>query len=330
MIRDRVRSRLGHAGLGLLMVALAAGLLRAQTTKFEQARNDLYKQAIERQKQLGLDKNQTKLFADYPCPELPLFKPVDVAPGGSIPLSVMGKFRPNTTFLVDNDGATLTGTATATTYTGRLAMAPNQGPGFVHLYAFTPVSNGYAFVPVAFVNSPYSLDLRGTNGWTIKAVPAAKTFTVTERNAALEYRVEFYKQNETKPFETMIGRLRYDAGSAVTQELNINLEQAASGATAEMQELTKKMMDVQAFMKMSQAEQKALTDRMSALQDQMMKEMTASVSNPGAAQKKQDDFGCTMVRLRPVQSGVSGLASCGKNVGNAGTLNVTGTMALAR
>jgi hypothetical protein len=47
-------------------------------------------------------------------------------------------------------------------------------------------------------------------------------------------------------------------------------------------------------------------------------------------QKKQDDFGCRMIRISPAQGGtVSGTVSCGRNVTN-GQLSVTGTMAAAR
>jgi hypothetical protein len=311
----------------VLMLSLAGGLLRAQSQKFEQARNALNDQAQAQQKQQGLSGDRAKLFSQYPCPEIPLVKTQQVAPGAAVPIVLNGKFPKGTTLLSDHDGAALLGTLAGNTFTGRLTVAPNQLPNYVHVYAFTPVSHGFTMTPVAFIGSVYSFDVRGQNGWTIKATPTASAWQVSDQNAVLPYRVEFYRQNEVKPFETMDAQLSYSSGSTPTNEINMNLQAAASGAAAEMQALSKKMSDTQSFLKLSQAEQTALVNRMGQLQQQMMKEMMTGVSDPAAMQKKQDDFGCHNLTLRAGQSGsVSGTVQCGRNVNN-GSLTVNGTMA---
>jgi hypothetical protein len=314
----------------LLTIALAAGLLRAESVKFNQAREALYNQSLVKQKELGV--KPAELYTKYPCPEIQLTKVLDVKPGATTSVTANGKFPPGTVFLSDLDGAALAGTATSTTYSGRLTVAAGLLPTFVHLYAFNPVSMGYTFVPVAFINSVYRFDLKGANGWNVKAIPTAPGFKLSDGSAALPYRVEFYRANESKPFETLNGTLNYSAGAPASSEISVNLQPGAGNAQAEVEELTRKMSDTQAFLKLPEQEQNALFERITALSDQMVKDMTAQMAvDPAVRQKQQDDFGCSQLTLQSAPAGaVSGRVSCGRNVATKGILNVTGTLAVSQ
>jgi hypothetical protein len=80
---------------------------------------------------------------------------------------------------------------------------------------------------------------------------------------------------------------------------------------------------------LTDAQRSDLTVRMVQAQQRMMEELMNT--DPAAAQKKIDDFGCRMVQLYPGEGGaVEGGIVCGKNFAPGGSLQVTGTMTLVK
>jgi hypothetical protein len=317
-----------RAATVVLGLALAAGLVRAANSKFNAARGALQKQWAAEQQKLGLNpldtKAREKLFAAYPSPEITLCKVVEVQPDGQAVLELQGKFPEGTVFLADNDAVDLTNaTVTAGQFKATVKAAPGQGPGFVNVHAYAPVSGGHVQCGAVFVSTLYSYDLKASNGWAIKATPEAKAFTRKDRNASATYRVAFYKGGEAKPFETVSGNLSLSPGYAPGADLSVPLREGPSGATGELMEIQKKMQDPESFMKMTDKEREAVMERMQALTEKMMKEQQAAIADPAAMQRKEDEFGCRYMTLKTSADGAaSGTMTCGRNIGS---LSLTGT-----
>jgi hypothetical protein len=309
-------------------VALAAGLVRAANNKkYNDALDGLRKQWAAEQQKRGLNpldtKSREKLFAENPSPEIKLCKVVEVQPDGSAVVEISGKFADGTAFLSDNDAVDLVApTVAGGQFKATVKAAPGQGPGFVNIHAYSPVSGAHAQCPAVFVNTMYAYDLKAGNGWTIKASPEAKTYTRKDSNASVQYQVTFYKAGESKPFETMNGTFNLSPGYGPGADMSVSLNEAASGAMAELTEIQKKMQDPQAFMKMSDKERDEVMARMEALTEKMLKEQQAALADPAAMQRKEDEFGCRHLTLKTSSDGAAtGSVSCGKNLGS---LNLTG------
>jgi hypothetical protein len=259
-----------------------------------------------------------------------------VLPGSSLTVTVRGAFPAGTTILSERDGVTLSGAAlSTTTYAARLTIPPDEGPGFVRIWAFTPkgISGPTA---VALVDTLYRFDLKSPNGYTVKVVPLEKTFTIYDANnkrAHVKYQAEFYKPGESKPFETGTGDQTFYEDDAPFEShtqyarLDIDVSQSPTSPEAEFEALGQKMGDP----KTTEAERNALMARMGELQRKMMEAMTKGLqTDPASLNKKQDDFGCGTIQLFPSRGGVvEGRIACGQNF-NGGELKVTGTMTQLR
>ena len=316
----------------IVVVVLAVGssvvLVRAAslTTKYNTEVQRLRQEWRSQQQAEGLagSEQQKALYGKYPTPELKLAKAVPVAPGQSAKLSVTGRFAPNTAFLMENDQITLAGgAATGSAFTASVTAAPDAMPGFGRLFAYAPVSGAWTAVAAVFVGTPPTFDLAASNGWVVKVVPQAKAFAISESSASVPYVAEFYKPGETAPFETASGSWTIDGSQSPSADLALSLSSgAASGAMAEMEAIQRQMGDVNAFMKMTDAQRDALMARLEKVTEQMSKDAEAMMADPAAAQRKQNAFGCQYLRLEQAGATVSGSISCGKDVGN---LQVTGT-----
>jgi len=268
------------------------------------------------------------LYAKYPTPELTLGTVVQVAPGGSAPLTVTGTFSPQTTFLVPNDQLTLEApTVAAGRFSATVKAAPDAVPAFVRVLAYTPVSGAWRDVPAVLVGTPPSFALTASNGWTIALVPQAPAFKVEGSGASVAYKAEFRKPGESAPFEVAMGTVTLDAQHSPTTEWSFSLASAESGsAMAEMQEIQAQMSDPQAFMRMSDAQREALMARLEKVTERLGQEAQAALNDPSVMQRKQDAFGCQHLTLVLASPTVSGTVSCGKDVGR---LTLTGTRAAA-
>jgi len=314
----------------VVCLSLAGGaVLLAQSQKFQAERNRLHQEAMAAQRARGIKNENDPQLQKYPAVAIPPGQVQKVLPGGSVAVAFAGKLPAGVMILSDRDGAVLAGSAlTATSFSSRVTVGPSEGPGFIKLWAFTPVSFESTSIPVAFIDATYRFDLKSANGITIKASPAARTFTIdaANKNATLAYHVEFYKPGESKPFETRVGTMSYTAGDDPRTRLDISLTEAASSAQAEYEELSQKLYDP----KLTDAQRDALAERVAKAQQRMMEEIMKPAANPAAAQKKVDDFGCYILQVYPGANGVvRGMTVCGRNF-NAGRLETTGTMTLVK
>jgi hypothetical protein len=312
----------------LVFASLAANVaLSAQSAKFQAEMNRLNAEFAAAAKAKGL-KFDEGLSATYPAPELRPVKVQKVTPGGSIAVTISGKFPAGAGVLSQRDGAVLSGGAmTAASYSARLTVGASEPPGFVQLYAYAPISFAVSNVPVAFIDTVYSGEFTAANGWTVKLTPKDKSFTIVgDRNASLTYQVDFFKPGETKPAETRIGTQNFSQSDAPASRLNINLTEAKASAQAEFEELSKKLGDP----KLTDAQREALGERMAQAQTRMMEEMVRGASDPAAAQKKVDDFGCRLLQVYPGEgTAVTGNFLCGKNF-SGGMLATKGTLTVVR
>jgi hypothetical protein len=319
-----------------ILISLFAGLagavvLSAQvTTKFRAERRQL-EAAFDVK---GLTEGQilhNQLVNPFASPGIRIQK---VLPGSSLAVTVRGDFPAGTTILSERDGVTLSGAALSTTsYSARLAIPADEGPGFVRLWAFTRIGI-HGPTAVALVDTLYRFDLKSPNGYTVKIAPIEKTFTIADnKRANVKYQAEFYKPGESKPFETVTGDQTFDAAEAPHEShtpyarIDISFNQSTTSPQAEMEDISKKMGDP----KTTEAERNALMARMGEVQRKMIQDITKGLqTDPASLNKKQDDFGCGFMQLYPSRGGVvEGTFGCGKNF-NEGVLKVTGTMTQMR
>jgi hypothetical protein len=312
-----------------------AGVVSAQVTAKFQAEHQRL-QAAGRKNALakGLTEGQllrNALLNPFAKPGTRIQK---VLPGGSVAVTVRGNFPAGTTILSERDGVTISGAAlTTTTYSARLTISPDEGPGFVRLWAFDPIGIEGP-TAVAAVDTLYRFDLKSPSGYTVKIAPVEKTFTVSDNiYAKVKYQAEFYKPGGAKPFETTTGYQTFHVGDAPHEShtpyarLEISVDQSTTSPQAEIEDIGKKMGDP----KTTEAERNALMARMGEVQRKMIEDMTKGLqTDPASLNKKQDDFGCGSLQLYPSKGGVvEGRFSCGKNF-NGGELKVTGTMTQLR
>jgi hypothetical protein len=318
-----------------LFVGMAGAVLSAQVTaKFHAERLRLEAAANKTAAAKGLTEGEilhNRLLNPFASPGIRIQK---VLPGGSLAVTVRGNFPAGTTILSERDGVTLSGAAlSTTTYSARLTIPPDEGPGFVRLWACNPIGIEGP-TAVALVDTLYRFDLKSPNGYTVKVAPIEKTFTISDnKNAKVKYQAEFYKPGESKPFETVTGDQTFYVGNAPLEShtpyarLDIGFYQSTTSPEAEMEAIGKRMGDP----KTTEAERNALMARMGEVQRKILEEMTKGLqTDPASLNKKQDDFGCGSMQLYPGKGGVvEGRFGCGKNF-NGGELKVTGTMTQVR
>lgn len=325
---SRMRSVVGGLVVAVLVIGGTAVLVRAaaMNTRYNAEVQRLRQEWRSQQQAEGLSGSaqQKALYGKYPTPELVLAKVVQVAPGQTAALAATGTFPSGTTFLLENDQVTLGApTVAATRVSATVTAAPDAIPGFARLFAYAPVSGAWKAVPAVFVGTPPTFDLQAGNGWTVKVVPAGKTFTLRGEEASTAYTVDFYKPGEAKPFETASGTLSIDGGRAPSDQWSFSISAGGAGsAMAEMEAIQRQMGDANAFMKMTDAQRDALMAKLESLTERMGKEAEAMMADPAAAQRKQDAFGCQHLSLSLAGATVTGAVSCGKDLGR---LELTGT-----
>jgi hypothetical protein len=315
------------AAIGL---GLAGAVVRGAsgTRKFWEQRNAMSREFQAQQRELGLagGANRAALYKQYPTPEIALCKPVLLAPGATATVSFGGKFAEKTRFLAGNDQVELAeGAVVAGKFTAKATASADALPGFAPIYAFTPVSGAFNACHALFVGPVIAYDLKGDNGWIIKLTPEAKAFTVKDREAVLPYLVSFFKPGEAAPFKKMSSdfTVRQDDEPGKEPSLSLTAHAGDGSPEAELAAIQKKMMDVQAYLKMSPKEQDRLSKRLTELTEQQMK----TLMDPAAqqkAQQEQDDFGCSSLSFQVRDGAVRGWANCGKNVGTRGRVTLSG------
>jgi hypothetical protein len=257
-----------------------------------------------------------------------------VLPGGSISVTVTGDFPAGTTFLSERDAVMISGaTQTTTSYSARLTIPQDEAPGYVRLFAITPVGIE-GFAAVALVDTFYRFDLKSPDGYTVKITPLEKTFTIDNVHASAKYQAEFYKLGQTTPFQTVTGDQSFDPGKGPFEShtpyarIDIGFDKSAGSPEAELEALNKKMSDP----KTPAAERNAAMARMVQIQQTMVEAMTKALkTDPASLNKAQDDFGCGLVQMYPDKGViVDGNIICGSNFHGGNPLKVTGTMERVR
>lgn len=320
-----------HAALiAAIGLGLAGAVVRgaAGNRKFWEQRNAMDRAFQAQQRELGLagGANRAALYKQYPTPEISLCKPIVLAPGASATVSFGGKFAEKTAFLAGNDQVELTdGAVAAGKFTAKATASADAMPGFAPIYAFTPVSGAYNACHALFLGPVIAYDLKGDNGWTIKLTPEAKAFTMKDHQAVLPYLVAFFKPGEDAPFKKMSSEFTVRQEDEPGKEPYLSLMPHAGDGSpeAEIAAIQKKMMDVQAYLKLSPKEQDRLTTRLTQLTEQQMKTLMDPVAQQ-KAQQEQDDFGCSSLSFQVRDGAVRGSVNCGKNVGTRGRIALTG------
>ena len=319
----RQASRRAH---GVLVMMLAIGvtgaLVRAAglTSKYDAEMKRLRGEWRAAQQAEGLDPNRgaKTLYGKYPTPEITLCKPVVIAPGGSAPITLGGKFPAGTTFLIDHDQVTLTaGAGSASRYAATAAVAADAQPAFARVFAYAPVSGAWNRCGAVVIGAAPAFTLTASNGWTIALSPEGKSWTTTADSASMVYRAEYFKPGSTTPFEKMTGTLMLSTNDAPGGGHTFNMQPGNTGsAMQEYQELVAKMGDPSAFLKMSAKERAAFEKKMEEVGDRMTREMEAMAANPTALIEKQAQFGCGSIDVSISGADASGQVSCGQKVGS--------------
>lgn len=324
--RQSIAPWIRTAAIVALGLGMAGAVVRAgSATKFFQKRAELQRELRAEQQRLGLAgrENQKALYAQFPTPEITLCKAQVVAPGASAPVAIGGKFAEKTVFLAANDDVTLEGTLAAGKFTGTATVAAEAGPGWAPIHAIVPVSGANRSCGALFVGPVTAYEFKGDNDWTVKVTPAAKAFTIAEKQASLGYNVTFFKDGEAKPFKTMAATLTVRESDQQSNNTFMSLDPSGEPGSpaAELADIQRKMSQPDAYKKLGPAEFSRLGDRMGKLIDAQSKEQSA----PGWAekqQKEQDDFGCRTISFSFRGGEVNGNVSCGKNVGRSGSIRL--------
>jgi hypothetical protein len=310
-------------GLGMAGAVVRAG----SATKFWEKRAAMQRELRAEQQRLGLNgsANQKALYSQFPTPEITLCKPVVIAPGGSSPVALGGKFMDKTAFLAANDDVTLDGTLAAGKFTGTATVAADAGPGWAPVHAIAPVSGANRSCGAIFVGPVTAYEFKGDNGWTIKMTPQAKAFSLAEQEASLPYAVTFFKDGEAKAFKTMAGSITLRQSDNPSRDIfmSLNPSGAAGSPEAELAEIQRKLSQPDAFKKLGMNEISRLSDRMGKLMEAQMKDMSSPGYNE-RMQKEQEAFGCQSIAFSLKPGGVTGNVSCGRSVGQNGHVKLTG------
>jgi hypothetical protein len=320
--------------ISLFAGVAGAAVLSAQiTTKFRAERERIEEAIGRNQNAKGLTEGEilhNRLLNPFASSGVRIQK---VLPGGSVAVTVRGDFPAGTMILSERDGVAISGAAlSTTTYSARLTIPPDEGPGFVRLWGFTPLGIEGP-IAVALVDTLYRFDLKSANGYTVKVAPVEKTFTFADNKyARVKYQAEFYKPGDAKPFQTVVGDETFDPDKAPYEShtpyarLDISFSYSTTSPQAEIEAITGKMNDP----KTTAAERNDLLVRLVAIQQKMLEGLTKLQTDPASLDKEQDDFGCGLLQLYPSRGGaVEGVIICGKNF-NDGALKVTGTMTQLR
>ena len=307
----------------LLGALLAFGIARAANSHYAERRSAFFEDQAAERKRLGLtDWQQVK--AKYPTPEITLCRAARVTPGATGEVTVRGKFVPGSKFLFENDVVEVVKeSATATEYHATVKVPAGAGPSYSPLHVFAAVSGIEASppCPAVYIGGKYEWEFTAQNGWRIKLHPKGDSFP-KEGTEATPYTAEFYRGNETKPFEVREFGLGL-VGPLYGNSYSGGLEQSAApgDAAADMEQLMKKAFDPST----SESERAKLMERVAEAQQAMMSKM----SDPKAMQQQQQEqqnkdaeFGCKNMQFSDSADSVEGRISCGQKVG---TISIKGT-----
>jgi hypothetical protein len=314
--------------VGLLLVF---GIARASTSRYVERRNAIFQSLATEQQRLGLT-DRVQLFAKYPSPEITLCRAARVAPGATGEVAVSGKFIAGTKFLFENDDVDVVQEKpTASDYHATVRAPSGIGPSVAFLHAFTPVSGGEAKCTALYIGGRYEWEFTAQNGWRIQLHPKEAFHSEGGSSSPVSvYRAEFYRGNESKPFEVRELRLglegalyqnSYGGSLQETQETPGN----QGSSQADLQKMAQRLSDPS----LSAQERAQLMQRLSEASQQMMQQQQGAIqkmSDPNylqEQQQKQAEFGCQNMNFNLKAGVAEGQIACGQKVGR---LPVKGTM----
>jgi hypothetical protein len=296
------------------------GIARAASSHYVERRNAFYQSQEAERKRLGLaDWAQVK--AKYPTPEITLCRAIHMAPGTTGEVTVRGKFSPGSGFLFENDDVEIVKeSATATEYHATVRVPAGIGPTYSPLHVIAAVSGIEASppCPAVYVGGKYEWDFTAQNGWLIKLSPRGDTFPKNGAEGVAYYTAQFYRANESKPFEVRDFNLglggplygsNYSGGFQQTEG-----GQGGQGDQASMEQLMKKAFDPST----SSEEREKLMQKVVEAQQAMMSKMSdqkAMMQQQQEQMKKDAEFGCKNMNFNANADPVEGQISCGQNVG---------------
>lgn len=308
-------SRWSAVLLGALVVF---GIARAANSHYAQLRSAFYESQEAERKRLGLT-DWAQVKAKYPTPEITLCHAARVVPGATGEVMVRGKFVLGSKFLYENDIVEVVKeSATATEYHATVRVPAGVGPGYSPLHVFAAVSGIEASppCPAVYIGGKYEWEFTAQNGWRIKLHPKGDSFP-KDGVQATPYTAEFYRGNETKPFEVR----EFDLGLGGTLYGNsysggFAEASSQSGSMADMEQIMKKLYDPNT----SPEERERLAQRMADAQQQMMNPANAMKAQQ-EQQQKDAEFGCKNMHFNDGADSVDGQISCGQKVG---TISIKG------
>ena len=297
-------------------ILLVFGIARASNSHYAELRTAFFESQAGEREHLGLT-DRKQISARYPTPEITLCHPAHLTPGTTVNLLVRGKFVPGSKFLFENDAVEVVKeNATATEYQATLRVPSSVGPGYSPLHVFAAVSGYEATCPAVYIGGKYEWEFTVQNGWRIKLHPAGDTFPTEGSAPEVKYTAEFYRANESKPFEVRefsLGLKGTLYGNAYSGGLTQSASASGGSAGLDMQKIMQKLMDPNT----SPQERQELAKHMGDLQQRMLQQ-TQSVT-----QQAQEDakFGCQNLNFSANADPVEGQVSCGPN----GTLAIKGS-----
>lgn len=311
-----VHKQLSKWTAALVAVLVVFGIARAANSHYVERRSAFYQSLDGERKRLGLT-DRARLKAQYPTPEISLCHAAHVAPGGTANVLVKGKFSVGSKFLFENDDVEVVNEhATATEYTATVRAVAGAGPEYSPLHVFAAVSGIEAVCPAVYIGGKYEWDFTAQNGWKIKVVAKSDPFPKDGEDPVARYTAEFYRPNESKPFDVRDLRLGL-SGPLYGNNYGGALDVAAGSAgdpMADMQALMAKLYDP----KTSEAERQQLAQKMSQVSEQM----TQQGSQMQQKAQQENDYGCKSISFGTGADPVEGKLTCGSKVGN---LPVKGT-----
>ena len=310
----------------VLSALVIFGIARAANSHYMERRSAFYESQVAERKRLGLtDWGQVK--AKYPTPEITLCRAAHVAPGTTAEVTVRGKFVPGSKFLFENDVVEVVKeSATATEYHATVRVPAGVGPGYSPLHVLAAVSAIEASppCPAVYIGGKYEWEFTAQNGWRIKLHPKGDSFP-KDGMESTPYTAEFYRGNETKPFEVrefglgIVGPLYGNSYSGGFAEASNQ-----SGAMPDMEQIMKKLSDPN----LNPEERDRLTQQMMEAQvkameaQQKMMDPANMMKAQQQQQQKDAQFGCKNMHFNDGTDSVEGQISCGQKIG---TISIKGT-----
>jgi len=310
-----MQPQLSHWSAVLLAALVCFGIARASNSHYAELRSAFYESQQAERKRLGLT-DWAQVKAKYPTPEIALCRAAHIVPGVTGEVTVRGKFVPGSKFLFENDAVQVVNeTATATEYHATVRVRAGVGPTYSPLHVFAAVSGIEAShpCPAVYVGGKYEWEFTAQNGWRIKLHPKGDSFPQDGANST-SYTAEFYRGNETKPFEVREFGLGL-GGPLYGNSYSGGFAEASNqpGSMPDMEQIMKKLTDPST----SPEERERLAQKMTEAQQQMM-----DPTNAVKAQQKDAEFGCKNMHFNDSADSVDGQISCGQKVG---TISIKGT-----